>query len=84
MARDMSESCKFPPLDSCLKRFLWIHKKVDLAPHQVVGLVLQVEDAERFPKALGFQSLDFFFFLFSFFLSQQAGSMFHSHRGCWK
>ena len=28
--------------DSCQKKFLWTHKGVDLAPHPVVGLVLQV------------------------------------------
>ena len=33
MACDMPEPCKFPPLDSCQKRFLWAHKKVDLAQH---------------------------------------------------
>ena len=37
------------------------HKEVDLAPHPVVGLVLQVEDVERFPHALGFENLDPFF-----------------------
>ena len=34
---DMPESCKFPSLDSCQKRFLWTHKDVDLPPHPVVG-----------------------------------------------
>ena len=70
MACDMPEPCKFPSLDSCQKRFLWTHKEVDLAPHPVVGLVLQVEDAEKFPQALSFESLD------PFFHSQQAGSIF--------
>ena len=32
--------------DSCQKRFLWAHKEVDLVPHPVVGLVLQVGYAE--------------------------------------
>ena len=41
----------------------------DLAPHPVVGLVLQVGDAKKFPQALGFESLD------PFFHSQQAGSI---------
>ena len=40
---------------------MWTHKEVDLAPHPVVGLVLQVGDAEKFPQALGFESLDLFF-----------------------
>ena len=47
-------------LDSCQKRFLYTQKEVDLAPHPVVGLVLQVGDAEKFPQALGFESLDRF------------------------
>ena len=37
-----------------------IHKDVDLAPHPVVGLVLQVGDAEKCPHALGSESLDLF------------------------
>ena len=57
----MPEPCKFPSLDSCQKRFLWTHKEVDLAPHPVVGLVLQEADAGKFPQALGFESLDPFF-----------------------
>ena len=55
---DMSEPCKFPSLYSCQKRFLWTHKKVDLALHQVLGLVLYVGDVEKFPQALDFESLD--------------------------
>ena len=74
----MPEPCKFPSLDSRQKRFLGTHSKVDLAPHPVVGLVLQVGNAEKFPQALCFESLDPFFF---FFQSQQAESMFHSRRG---
>ena len=31
----MSESCKFPSLDSCQKRFLWTHKEAAVAPHPV-------------------------------------------------
>ena len=58
MACDMPEPCKFPSLDSCQKRYQWTHKKVDLAPHPVVGLVLQAGDAEKFPRALGFKGLD--------------------------
>ena len=61
MACDMLEPCKFPSLDSCPKRFLWTHEEVDFAPHPVVGLVLQVGDVEKFPQALGFESLDPFF-----------------------
>ena len=73
MACDMPEPHKILSLDSCQKRFLWPHKEVDLASHQVVGHVLQVGDAEKFPQAFGFESLDSFF-------SQQALSMFQSHR----
>ena len=61
MACDMSKPCKYPSLDSCQKRFLWIHKEVDLGPHPVVGLVLKVGDAEKFLQALGFESVDPFF-----------------------
>ena len=55
---DMPEPCKFPSLNSCQKRFLWTHKEVDLAPHLVVGLVHRVGHAEKFPRALGFESPD--------------------------
>ena len=58
MACDKPEPCKCPSLDNCQKRFLWTHKEVDLAPHQVVDLALQVGDTETFPQALGFESLD--------------------------
>ena len=37
------------------------HKEADLALHPVVGVVLQVGDAEKFPQALGFESQDPFF-----------------------
>ena len=53
VACDTPEPCKFPSLDSCQKRFLWTHRKVDLARHQIVCSVLQVGDAEKFPQALG-------------------------------
>ena len=53
---DMPEPCL--SLESCQKRLLWTHKEVHLAPHPVVGLVLQVEGTEKFPRALGFESLD--------------------------
>ena len=58
VACDMPEPCKFPPLDSCQKKFLWIQKGVDLDPLLVVGLVLQAGDAENLPQALGFECLD--------------------------
>ena len=61
MACDMPEPCKFPSQDSCQARFLWTHKEVDLALHPIVGLVFQVGDAEKFPQALGFKSLNHFF-----------------------
>ena len=75
-ACDMPEPCKFPSLDSCQKRFLWTHKEIDLAPHPVVSLVLQVGDTEKFSYALGSESLDPL-------LSQQAASMSHNHSGSW-
>ena len=57
----MPEPCKFLSLDSCQKRFVWTHKDVDIALHSVVGLVLRVGDAGKFPQALGFERLDPFF-----------------------
>ena len=60
------------------KRFLRTHKGVDLAPHLVVGLVFQEGDAEKFPQALAFESLD------PFIQSQRAGSMFHCRTGGWR
>ena len=55
---DMSDSCKLSFLDSCKKRFPWTHKEVDLAPHPVVSLVLQVvEDAETFRQTFSFEGL---------------------------
>ena len=69
---DMPEPCKFPSLDCCQKRFLRTHKEVDLAPHPVVGLVLQEGDAEMFPQALGFESLGGVFCLFVCFFSGSA------------
>ena len=60
---DMPKPCKFPSLDSGQKRFLWTHKEGDLALHPAADVVLQVGDAEKFPQALGFESLDLFFFL---------------------
>ena len=58
MTSDVLKPCKFPSLDSFQKRFLWTHKGVDLAPHPVIGLVLQVGHAEKFPQALCFEGLD--------------------------
>ena len=55
MSCDMPELCKLPSPESCRKRFLWTHEGVDLAPHQVVGLVLQVGDGEKFPQTLGLE-----------------------------
>ena len=46
---------------SCQKRFLWTHKDVDLVPLSAIGLVLQVGDADKFPRALGLESVDPFF-----------------------
>ena len=65
----MPGPCKFPSLDSCQKRFRWTHKEVGLAPHPVVGLVLQVGAAEKFPQESQ---------------SQQEGFVLHSHRRGWR
>ena len=75
VAFDKPEPCKFPSLGSCQERFLWTHKEVDLAPHPDVNLALLVSDTEKFPSALGFESLD------PFFQSQPAGSTFYSCGG---
>ena len=60
MACDMPEPCKFLSLDSRQKRFMWTYKRVNLALHSVVGLVLQVGNSEKFSQALGFEGLDLF------------------------
>ena len=57
VACDMPEPYKFPSLDSCQTRFLWTHKEADLASRPVVGFMPQVGDTEKFPQALGFESL---------------------------
>ena len=62
MACDMPGPCKFLSLDSCQRRFLWIHKEVGIAPHPVVGLMLQVGDREKFLTASR-QTLFIFYFL---------------------
>ena len=83
---DMPEPCRLPSLDSCQKRFLWTNKKVDLAPHLFTGLVLQAGDAEKFPQALGFKSLDLLFILFPFssqWPSSHGPSLFSVHF-CWQ
>ena len=54
----MPKPCHFPSLDSCQKRFLWAHKEVGLALYPVIGLVLQVGDSEKFPHAIGRESLE--------------------------
>ena len=78
VACNMPEPCKFSSLDSRRKRFLCTHKEVDLAPQSVVGLAFQVGDAEKFSSGTWFRKTG------SFFQIQQAGSMFHSHRGGWR
>ena len=55
VARDMPELVEFPSLESCQKRFLWLHKEVDVASHPVFGLVLQVEDVKKFSQALSIE-----------------------------
>ena len=58
MECDMPKPCKFQFLNSSQKRLLWTYKKINHVSHPVVGLVLQVGDAKKFPLALGFESLD--------------------------
>ena len=58
VACDMPEPCKILSLHSCQKRFLWTSKEVDIAPHPIVGLVLQAGIPDLFPQAFGFEGLD--------------------------
>ena len=58
MARNMPEPCKFLSIASCHKRSLWAQKELDLAPHPVVGLVLQVGGAVKFSQAIGLETFD--------------------------
>ena len=53
----MPEQCELLSLDSCQKSLLWAQKEDNPAPHQPTGLVLQVGDAQTFPKARGLKSL---------------------------
>ena len=39
MACDMPEPCKFPSLDIWQKKFLWLHREVDLALHPVLQVL---------------------------------------------
>ena len=75
MVRDMPEPRKFPSLDSCQKKFLWTPGQLILLhPH---SLVLWSKQEMRRSSNRHLVSKDWILF----FLSQQAGSMFHSHRG---
>ena len=58
MFHAMPKLCEYPSLDSCKKTFMWAHKEVDVASHPVVGLILQVGDAKKFPQTLGLESVD--------------------------
>ena len=58
VARDMTEPCNLPSLDSCRRMFPVGPRRADHVPHPVVGLVLQAGDAEKFLRALDLESLD--------------------------
>ena len=60
-ACDIPEPCKVLCLDSRQERFPLAQEEVHLAPHPVVGLVLQVRDAEKFSQAHGFECFYLFF-----------------------
>ena len=62
VACDMLKSCSFCLFAVARSGSCGPTKKVVLAQHQVIGLVPQGVDTEKFPKALGFISLDPFFF----------------------
>ena len=65
VACDVPEPCKFLSLNNFQKRFLWTYKEVDLAPHAVIGLVLQVGDMEKFPSCIcAYPALDLNFVLY--------------------
>ena len=83
MACDMPEPCKFPSLDGCQKGSCGPTRKLSFLCTQSFALCSKKGDAEKFPHALGFESLDPFFFsflFFSFFKRQQVGSMFQGRR----
>ena len=54
---NVPKPCQFLFLDSYRKKFLWIHNEADLAPHQVIGLVIQVGDTENFCMHLVLKAL---------------------------
>ena len=58
---DMPKPCKFPSLDSCQEKFLWTYKEADLAPHPVVGRVLQVGDKRKVSSGAWFRKPGYFF-----------------------
>ena len=65
VACDVPEPCKFLSLNNFQKRFLWTYKEVDLAPHAVIGLVLQVGDMEKFLSCIcAYSALDLNFVLY--------------------
>ena len=66
------------PISSRLPEEDSFHKEVDFALHPAVGLMLQVGDMEKFLQVLDFKSLD------PFYQNQQAGFIFHGHRGWWR
>ena len=37
---------------------MWTHKEADLVPHSLAGLALRVGNAQKGPRALGFESVD--------------------------
>ena len=69
----MPKPCKFTPLDSCQKSFLWAPEEADLTLHPVVGCVLgELFSCTWFRKPGCFSQ------------SQHAESMFQSRRRGWK
>ena len=57
VACDIPEPWKFQSLDSCQKTFPWTRKEVSFALHPIMGHILQVGVAEKFPQVLKARSL---------------------------
>ena len=60
MPHDVAKPCQLPSPDGCRDRFLGTQKALDQAPGVVIGVVLSVQDAEKFSQALGLECLDSF------------------------
>ena len=62
VACNMPKPSTFPSPDSCQKRFLWTNTEVEIAPHPVVELMLQVGMRRSFFRHLVSEAWILFFF----------------------